>query len=179
MWVILSELTLVDICPSLQPTDNWTHSACSEKGNNTYEPLIQPSRDTTEVAESRTAGLSYGIRNVFIVIQWVTVHWITMKTCRIPYENACRTGFRNLPIKTLPASMVVKDSTPSSRRILRCMNFGIGGSSRTLFLDIVGKSLQNRIPSTVNLERTHYIMAVKLRCRARKKCQIGAASCLL
>ena len=27
---------------------------------------------------------------------WVTVHWITMKICRIPYENAYRTGFRNL-----------------------------------------------------------------------------------
>ena len=32
---------------------------------------------------------------------WVTVHWITMKTCRIPYENACRTVFRILSITTV------------------------------------------------------------------------------
>ena len=29
---------------------------------------------------------------------WVIVQWITMKTCRIPYENTCRTGFLNLSI---------------------------------------------------------------------------------
>ena len=53
-----------------------------------------------EVAGSRPYGgpFSYGIRHVFIVIQWtrVTVQWITMNTCRIPYEKARRTGVRNL-----------------------------------------------------------------------------------
>ena len=28
-------------------------------------------------------------------IQWHKVHWITMKTCRISCENACRKGVRN------------------------------------------------------------------------------------
>ena len=36
-----------------------------------------------------------------------------------------------------PSSRVVKDSTPSRRRILRCINFGIGESSPNLFLDVV------------------------------------------
>ena len=44
------------------------------------------------VADSRTAGtfMDTELR--------VTVHWITLKTCRIPYEIACRTGVRNLSI---------------------------------------------------------------------------------
>ena len=51
------------------------------------------------IAESRMTGFSYEIRHVFIVTQcalshsWVNLQW---KTCRIPYENAYRTGFRNL-----------------------------------------------------------------------------------
>ena len=36
-----------------------------------------------------------------------------------------------------PSSRVVKDSTPSRQRILRCINFGIGESSPNLHLDIV------------------------------------------
>ena len=41
-------------------------------------------------AESNTAGFSYGIRHMFSLWFseiWDTVHWITMKTCRIPNEN--------------------------------------------------------------------------------------------
>ena len=40
-----------------------------------------------------------------------------------------------------PSSRVVKDSTPSRRRILRCINFGIGESSPNLFLDMVNLHL--------------------------------------
>ena len=36
-----------------------------------------------------------------------------------------------------PSSRVVKDSTPFRRRILRCINFGNGESSPSLFLDVV------------------------------------------
>ena len=36
-----------------------------------------------------------------------------------------------------PSSRVVKDSTPSRRRISRCINFGIGESSPNLFLNLV------------------------------------------
>ena len=38
----------------------------------------------------------------------VTVHWITMNTCRIPYENACRTGFRNLCITCVSNSILFR-----------------------------------------------------------------------
>ena len=34
-------------------------------------------------------------------------------------------------------SRVVKDSTPSHRRILRCINFGIGKSSPNIFLNML------------------------------------------
>ena len=40
-----------------------------------------------------------------------------------------------------PSSRVVKDSTPSRRRILRYVNFGIGESSPILFLDMVNPHL--------------------------------------
>ena len=36
-----------------------------------------------------------------------------------------------------PSSRVVKDSTPFRRRIFRCINFGNGESSPSLFLDVV------------------------------------------
>ena len=43
---------------------------------------------------------SYGIRHVFIVIQWTVTHSSGNhnEKCRIPYENAWRTGFRKLSI---------------------------------------------------------------------------------
>ena len=40
-----------------------------------------------------------------------------------------------------PSSRVVKDSTPSPRRILRYINFGIGGSSPILILDMMNLHL--------------------------------------
>ena len=48
-----------------------------------------------------------------------------------------------LSIGTLnsPSSRVVKDSTPSRRRILRYINFGIGESSPVLFLDMMNLHL--------------------------------------
>ena len=55
-----------------------------------------------EVAESRTAGFSYGIRHVFIVIQWTMSHSSLNRNenmsypVAFPYENVCRTGFRYL-----------------------------------------------------------------------------------
>ena len=36
-----------------------------------------------------------------------------------------------------PSSRVVKDSAPSRRRILRCLNFGIGESLPNLLLNMV------------------------------------------
>ena len=44
-----------------------------------------------------------------------------------------------LSIGTLksPSSRVDKDLTPSPRRILRCINFGIGESSANLFLNML------------------------------------------
>ena len=53
-----------------------------------------------------------------------------------------------------PSSRVVKDSTPSRRRILRCINFGIGESSPNLFLNMHGEYLPRTIWGMVNLERT-------------------------
>ena len=35
----------------------------------------------------------YDIFSLWFNEVWVKVHWITMKTCRNPYENACRTEF--------------------------------------------------------------------------------------
>ena len=42
--------------------------------------------------------MGYGMLSLWFNEPWVIVHWITMKTCQIPYENACRTGVRNLSI---------------------------------------------------------------------------------
>ena len=39
----------------------------------------------------------YGMFSLRFTQLWVTVHWITMKMCCIPYDNACRTRVRNLP----------------------------------------------------------------------------------
>ena len=63
---------------------------------------------------------SYGIRPESIVIQGtighgslnhkellVTVHWITMKTCCIPYEGASRTGIRKLTIIDYGAAIIL------------------------------------------------------------------------
>ena len=49
-----------------------------------------------------------------------------------------------------PSSTIVKDSTPSRRRILGCLNFGNGESSSNLFLNMVNFY---KIWSKVNLER--------------------------
>ena len=44
----------------------------------------------------------------------------------------------------LPFSRVVKDSMPSRRRIMKCLNFGNGESSPNLFFGR-GESLPNKI----------------------------------
>ena len=46
---------------------------------------------------------SYGIRHIplWFTGLWVRVHWFTIKTCRVPYENTCRTGVRNFSIMLL------------------------------------------------------------------------------
>ena len=53
----------------------------------------------TELGNSHTAGFSYGaiwdtagFHCDSLTELWVIVHWITMKTCHIPYENACPAG---------------------------------------------------------------------------------------
>ena len=57
----------------------------------------------------------------------------------------------------LPSSRVVKDSTASQCRILRCINFGIGESSPNLFLNIVNLYLVKFV-ARVNLERTGLLL---------------------
>ena len=43
----------------------------------------------------------------------------------------------SVDILNSPSSRIVKDSTPSRRQILRCINFGIGESSPNLFLNML------------------------------------------
>ena len=61
----------------------------------------------------------------------------------------------SMGILNSPSSRVVKDSTPSRGRILRCANFGIGESSPNLFLNMISPS---KMWSTVNLEWTGVLL---------------------
>ena len=78
-----------------------------------------------------------------------------------------------------PSSRVVKDSTPSQHRILRCINFGIGESSPKLFFEH-GESLPSKIWSTVNLEWTgillYYLLYLKVNLDLEKTNQLGESS---
>ena len=59
-----------------------------------------------------------------------------------------------------PSSMVVKDSTPFRRRILRCKNFGKGESWPSLFLDVVNLYLIKFRHQWILNERTFYSFIV-------------------
>ena len=48
----------------------------------------------------------YGIFPLWFTELWVTVHWLTMKTCRITYDNAWRTGVCNLPMSRRATSKI-------------------------------------------------------------------------
>ena len=79
-----------------------------------------------------------------------------------------------------PSSRVVKDSTPSWRRILRYINFGIGESSPILFFGH-GESSPNNIWSMVNLERTcvllfYHFLYFKVNLDLEKTNQLGESS---
>ena len=80
-----------------------------------------------------------------------------------------------------PSSRIVKDLTPSRRRILRCINFDICESSSNLFLKH-GESLPSKIRSTVNLERTgvfflfYYFIYLKVNLDLEKTNQLGESS---
>ena len=79
-----------------------------------------------------------------------------------------------------PSSRVVKDSTPSQRRILRCIKFGISESSPNWFFEH-GKSLPSKIWSIVNLERTgvllfYYFLHLKVNIDLEKTNQLGESS---
>ena len=69
---------------SLMSKDNlWNHvDMC------TLERLRNPVR--------QDFNMGYRMFSLWFDELWVTVHWITMKTCSIHYENAWCTGFRNL-----------------------------------------------------------------------------------
>ena len=76
-----------------------------------------------------------------------------------------------------PSSTVVKDSTPSRRRILRCIHFGIYESSPNLFLNMVNLYLL----STVNLNQTgvslfYYCLYLKVNLDLEKTNQLGESS---
>ena len=79
-----------------------------------------------------------------------------------------------------PSLRVVKDSTPSRRRILRYINFGIGESSRILFFGHDESSPDN-IWSMVNLERMfvllfYYFLYFKVNLDLEKTNQLGESS---
>ena len=79
-----------------------------------------------------------------------------------------------------PSSRVVKDSTPSRRRILRYINFGIGESSPILFFG-PDESSPNNIWSNVNLERMcillfYYFLYFKVNLDLEKTNHLGESS---
>ena len=59
-----------------------------------------------------------------------------------------------------PSSRVVKDSTPSRRRILRCINFGIGESLPNLFLNVVNPYLVKFEARWILNERPFYCFII-------------------
>ena len=59
-----------------------------------------------------------------------------------------------------PSSRVVKDSTPSRHRILRCINFGIGGSLANLFLNMVNLYLVKIEAQWILNERAFYCFII-------------------
>ena len=59
-----------------------------------------------------------------------------------------------------PSSRVVKDSKPSRRRILRCINFGIGESSPNLFLNMVNLNLVKFEAPRILNKRVFYCLIV-------------------
>ena len=96
------------------------------------------------------------------------------------WKNTC---FMQPSMGTLhsPTSRVVKDSTPSRRRILSCINFGIGESSPNLYISEHGELLSGKIWSTVNLERTgvlllYYFLYLKVNLDLEKTNQLGESS---
>ena len=79
-----------------------------------------------------------------------------------------------------PSSRIVKDLTPSRRRILRYINFGIG-ESWPYFIFGHGESSLDNIWSMVNLERTcvllfYYFLCLKANRDLEKTNQLGESS---
>ena len=106
----------------------------------------------------------------FSVLVWLTILYryrykkIDVRLVQCPFKVL----FMQPSMGTLnaPLSRIVKDSTPSRRRILRYINFGIGESYPILFLDMV-KLHPNNIWSMVNFERTcvllfYYFLCLKV-----------------
>ena len=83
-----------------------------------------------------------------------------------------------------PSLRIVKDLTPSRRRILRCVNFGIGESSLNLFFKH-GESLSSEIWITVILERTgvllfNYFLYLKVNLDlGKKRNQLGESNFII
>ena len=61
-----------------------------------------------------------------------------------------------VPCTHFNSSRVVKDSTPSQHRILRCINFGIGESSPNIFLNMMNLYLVKFEARWILNERTFY-----------------------
>ena len=59
-----------------------------------------------------------------------------------------------------PSSRIVKDSTPSRRRILRCIDFGNGESSPNLLLDVVNLYLIKFKERWILNERAFYSFTI-------------------
>ena len=63
--------------------------------SNTLQPRFTTSFPITPRVVREPASCSwYGMFSSFFNELWLLVQWIRLKTCRIPYENACRIGVR-------------------------------------------------------------------------------------
>ena len=74
------------------------------------------------------------------------------------------------------SSRVVKDSTPSRRRILRYINFGIGESSPILFLDMMNLHLIIFKAWWILNERAFYCFCFKVNLDLENTNQLGESS---
>ena len=101
----------------------------------TYEILVRALFDGVNLFVESWMSYSYSFCFVFICSN-------TLQYCR---HNVSPKYFvlmqPSMGTLNSPSSRVVKDSTPSRRRILRYINFGIGEFSPILFLDLMNLHL--------------------------------------
>ena len=128
-----------------------------------HEPPFWPAKHSTiDFIFFGCSLIFFFVVSVCMLTQWddsTLVVWSCLCCAvRVPYRLLMQPSMHaNL---NSPSSRVVKDSTPSRRRILRCKNFGNRESSPTLFLNVVNLYLIKSYERWILNKRAFYCFII-------------------